>query len=143
MQFSPATSSRDRHNNTREVYPQYQWELIHEHSSAETASNLLGAGRTMGKLISLLGAVLERRIYWSADKLGYGPLALRRKLLRDPESPSRGFKRMTVEQREKVIAELMRYARSVYMNFSKLFSDIAWIKLWDHCHPDSGNRTHL
>ena len=120
MQFSPGSSSRDRHNNTGEVYPQYQWELIHEHSSAETASNLPGAGRTMGKLFSLLGAALERRIYWSADKLGFGPLALRRKLIPDEDfSPIWEFNRMSAKQQKTFIAKLMTYARSVRMSFCK------------------------
>ena len=120
MQFSPTTSSPDHHNSNRDAYPQYQWEVIHEHSSAETASDLPGAGRTMGKLFSLLGAALERRIYWSADKLGFGPQALRRKLSPDEYSlPIWKFNRMIDKQQQKVIDKLVRHVRSEIISFSE------------------------
>ena len=49
-------------------------------SSSSTASNLPGPSRVIGKMFSWMGAGLEQRIDVLADKLGYGPLALRRKL---------------------------------------------------------------
>ena len=74
----------------------------------------------MGKLFSSLGAALERRIYWSADKLGFGPLALRRKLSPNPNGwLVLGFDRMDAKKQKKFIAKLMKYARFVRSSFRK------------------------
>ena len=120
-----ATSSSN-HNRETHHHPQcncqchLQHELINDDSSSATASNLPGAGRTMGKLFSLLGAALEQRIYWSADKLGFGPLALRRKLSQAKYSSlAREFERIPRKQQKNFITKLMKYARSVRMSFRK------------------------
>ena len=97
-----------------------QLQLVRDDSSSATASNLPGAGRTMGKLFSLLGAALERRIYWSADKLGFGPLALRRKLSqRKYSSLVWELEQMPRKQQKNFITKLMKYARSVRSSFHK------------------------
>ena len=50
-------------------------------SSTETASNLPGAGRTLGNVYSSLGRLLEEGLGTLAHKLGQGPRAKAKKIL--------------------------------------------------------------
>ena len=48
--------------------------------SADTASDIPGPSRTLGKLLSYLGEKLEQRLDELADRLGYGPSAVLRRV---------------------------------------------------------------
>ena len=95
--------------------PTFQYIYAGDDSSSTTASNLPGPSRVIGRLISYLGAKLERRINLFADKLGYGPLAYRRKLSKEYDSLC-VVRKMTEEQQKEMVKRLMRYVKCV-LNF--------------------------
>ena len=82
-----------------------------EDSSSATASNLPGPSRTVGKLFSYLGTKLEKQISLAVDKLGYGPLAYRRKLVKGPYNLRITMENMTEELQKKSVGKLMKYIR--------------------------------
>lgn len=134
MQSSQGTSLP----NARALGVQYLI-ISHEDSSSATTSNLLGPSRTIGKLFSLWGAAVERHIGLLADRLGYGPLAYRRKLLKKykyylPWT----LEEMTAKQRKGIVQKLMKYVmytQSCIYSCKCLTS--FQTKLWDVCHSIS------
>ena len=84
--------------------------LDNSSSSSATTSNLPGPSRVLGNALSYLGIKLEKRINWFADKLGHGPLAYRRKLLKGNKDFWTVFVDMT-DQWKEIIEKLMGYIR--------------------------------
>lgn len=91
------------------------YELCSIASSNETASDIVGHGRLLGKLYTFLGHRLESGIGNAAEKLGYGPRMTAKKIKQLCED-----KTMTVDRRCRAIRKkcdrLERYLRCEYFH---------------------------
>ena len=96
--------------------PEVRYIYVQDDSSSATASNLPGPSRVVGKLFSYLGTKLERSINLAVDKLGYGPLAYRRRLLKVHEGVCCVLEDLPAKRRKRIVGKLMKYIRYVLVS---------------------------
>lgn len=62
--------------------PSSLWEICSATDTNETADNLPGLGRTLGRFYAFVGDKLEAKLGFTAERMGFGPRAVVRKIQR-------------------------------------------------------------